>query len=131
MRSDFSCLRSSLRSPQDPLISWPLRRVLLPGCSRTACLGRVIVGMGLMMFLVAFSLGDVVLASPALFLILKLSGIGFLFWLAWQIASAGHSDATAERQPLGFVGAAAFQWINPKSPLHMLPDGSFACMEQS
>ena len=84
-----------------------------------------------MMFLVAFSLGDVVLASPAMFLILKLSGIGFLFWLAWQIASAGHSDATAERQPLGFVGAAAFQWINPKSPLHMLPDGSFACMEQS
>ena len=71
MRSDFSCLRSSLRSPQDPVISWPLRRVLLPGCSRTACLGRVIVGMGLMMFLVAFSLGDVVLASPALFLILK------------------------------------------------------------
>lgn len=131
MRSDFSCLRSSLRSPQDPVISWPLRRVLLPGRSWAACLGRVIVGMGLMMFLVAFSLGDVVLASPALFLILKLSGIGFLFWLAWQIASAGHSDATAERQPLGFVGAAAFQWINPKSPLHMLPDGSFACMEQS
>src|SRR5262245_20352249 len=79
------------------------------------CLGGVVVGMGLMMFLVAFGLGNVVLASPALFLILKLGGIGFLLWLAWQIASSGHRNATAERQPLGFVGAAAFQWINPKS----------------
>ena len=79
------------------------------------CLGGVVIGMGLLMFLVAFGLGGILLASPALFLILKLSGIGFLFWLAWQIASARHSDAIAERQPLGFVGAAAFQWINPKS----------------
>jgi threonine/homoserine/homoserine lactone efflux protein len=79
------------------------------------CLGGVVIGIGLLMFLVAFGLGGILLASPALFLLLKLSGIGFLFWLAWQIASAGHSDATAERQPLGFVGAAALQWINPKS----------------
>lgn len=79
------------------------------------CLVGVVVGMGLMMFLVTFGLGGILAASPALLLILKLSGIGFLLWLAWQIASAGHSDAIAERQPLGFVGAAAFQWINPKS----------------
>ena len=79
------------------------------------CLGGVVIGMGLMMFLVALGLGNVVLASPGLILILKLGGIGFLLWLSWKIATASRSDAAAEKQPLGFWGAAAFQWINPKS----------------
>ena len=47
--------------------------------------------------------------------ILKWGGIGFLLWLSWKIDTAGRSDATTEKQPLGFWGAAAFQWINPKS----------------
>lgn len=79
------------------------------------CLGGVTIGMGLMMFLVAFGLGNVVLTTPWLILILKWGGIGFLLWLSWKIATAGRSDATTEKQPLGFWGAAAFQWINPKS----------------
>ncbi|GHO70660.1 protein AmbA [Ktedonobacter sp. SOSP1-52] len=79
------------------------------------CLGGVVIGMGLMMFLVAFGLGNVVLASPGLVLLLKWGGISFLLWLSWKIATAGRSDATTEKQPLGFWGAVAFQWINPKS----------------
>ena len=79
------------------------------------CLGGVALGMGLMMFLVAFGLGNVVLASPGLILLLKWGGIGFLLWLSWKIATADHSNTTTEKQPLGFWGAAAFQWINPKS----------------
>ena len=66
------------------------------------CLGGVVIGMGLMMFLVAFGLGNVVLASPGLILILKWGGIGFLLWLSWKIATAGRSDATTDKQPLGF-----------------------------
>lgn len=79
------------------------------------CLAGVVIGMGLMMFLVAFGLGNVVLASPGLILLLKWGGIGFLLWLSWKIATASHSDAKSEKQPLGFWGAAAFQWVNPKS----------------
>ena len=79
------------------------------------CLGGVVIGMGLMMFLVAFGLGNVVLASPWLVLILKWGGVGFLLWLSWKLATAGRSEATTEKEPLGFWGAAAFQWINPKS----------------
>jgi threonine/homoserine/homoserine lactone efflux protein len=79
------------------------------------CLGGVVIGMGLMMFLVAFGLGNVVLASPGLVLILKWGGIGFLLWLSWKIATADRSNATTQKQPLDFWGAAAFQWINPKS----------------
>src|SRR3989442_1339066 len=51
-------------------------------------LGGVVIGMGLMMFLVAFGLGNVVLASPGLILILKWGGIAFLLWLSWKIATA-------------------------------------------
>jgi len=79
------------------------------------CLGGVVIGMGLMMFLVALGLGNVILASPWLILILKWGGIGFLLWLAWKIATAGHGDAAADKRPLGFWGGAAFQWVNPKS----------------
>jgi len=79
------------------------------------CLGGVVIGMGLMIFVVAFGVGNAVLASPALFPILKWGGVGFLLLLSWKIASAGRTDATTVKQPLGFWGAAAFQWINPKS----------------
>ena len=41
------------------------------------CLGGVVIGMGLMMLLVAFGLGNVVLASPGLILILKWGALAF------------------------------------------------------
>jgi threonine/homoserine/homoserine lactone efflux protein len=78
------------------------------------CLGGVAVGMGLMMFLVAFGLGSLVLESPLILQGLKWCGIGFLLWLAWKIATAQRSEATSEKY-VGFWQAAAFQWINPKS----------------
>jgi threonine/homoserine/homoserine lactone efflux protein len=73
------------------------------------------VGMGLMMFLVAFGLGSLVLNNPLIIQGLKWCGIGFLLWLAWKIATAGHSEATEGRARVGFWGAAAFQWVNPKA----------------
>lgn len=42
-------------------------------------------------------------------------GAAFLLWLLWKIATVGRTDATTEKQPVGFWGAAAFQWITPKS----------------
>jgi threonine/homoserine/homoserine lactone efflux protein len=79
-----------------------------------ALLGQVI-GMGLMLFLVAFGLGSMVVKSPFILLGLKWCGIGFLLWLAWKIATAGHPDEMEERVHVGFWEAAAFQWVNPKS----------------
>lgn len=75
----------------------------------------VVSGMGLMMFLAAFGLGALLLNHPTLLQVLKGAGVGFLLWLAWKIASAGRAEAAVERKILGFWGAAAFQWINPKS----------------
>jgi threonine/homoserine/homoserine lactone efflux protein len=79
------------------------------------CLGGVAIGMGLMMFLVAFGLGSLVLESPVILQVLKWCGIGFLLWLSWKIASAGRSEATGDKGHVGFWQAAAFQWVNPKS----------------
>jgi threonine/homoserine/homoserine lactone efflux protein len=79
------------------------------------CLFGVTVGMGVMMFVVAFGLGSVVIANPTVVRALNGIGAAFLLWLAWKIGTAGRSDAAASGKPIGFVGAAAFQWINPKS----------------
>jgi threonine/homoserine/homoserine lactone efflux protein len=79
------------------------------------CLCGVVMGMGLMMFLVAFGLGSLILESPLILHGLKWCGIGFLLWLSWKIATAGRSDATTDKEFVGFWGAVAFQWVNPKS----------------
>jgi len=74
----------------------------------------VAVGMGLLMFVVAFGLGSVILDNPLVLTGVKWCGAVFLFWLAWKIATAHRAGAQAV-MPVGFLGAAAFQWINPKS----------------
>ena len=79
------------------------------------CLLGVIVGMGLMMFLVPLGLGSLVLAHPLALRLLNWGGAAFLLWLAWKIATSASLDAATGGDPVGFVGAALFQWINPKS----------------
>ena len=76
----------------------------------------VAVGMGVMMFVVGFGLGTVVLSNPMVLTVLKWCGAVVLLWLAWKIATAGvHSDGSSGQKPVGFVGAAGFQWVNPKA----------------
>src|SRR5215831_536368 len=79
------------------------------------CLCGVAMGMGLMMFLVAFGLGSLVLEHTGMLHALKWCGVGVLFWLSWKMATAGRSGATTDKACVGFWGAAAFQWVNPKS----------------
>jgi threonine/homoserine/homoserine lactone efflux protein len=78
------------------------------------CLLGVGLGMGLMMFVVAFGLGRAILGSPRLLEAVKWCGAAVLIWLAVRIATAGRG-AAASGPPVGFVGAAAFQWVNPKA----------------
>lgn len=79
------------------------------------CLLGVTMGMGLMLFVVPLGLGSVVLGYPLLLAGLRWCGAAFLLWLAWKIATSGNAEDPATRPPVGFVGAAVFQWINPKS----------------
>jgi len=79
------------------------------------CLLGVTLGMGLMMFLVPLGLGSVVLAHPLALRALNWGGAAFLLWLAWKIATSRSLDASASGDPVGFIGGAGFQWVNPKS----------------
>jgi threonine/homoserine/homoserine lactone efflux protein len=79
------------------------------------CLIGVAAGMGLLIFSVAMGLGQLILGHAAILKALNWFGAAFLLWLAWKIATSGPSAESAERKPVGFVGAALFQWVNPKS----------------
>jgi threonine/homoserine/homoserine lactone efflux protein len=79
------------------------------------CLLGVGAGMASMMFLAVLGLGALVLQQPALIAMLKWGGATFLLWLAWKIASAPAGEGAPAARPVGFAGAALFQWLNPKS----------------
>ena len=80
------------------------------------CLLGVTTGMGLMMFLVPLGLGSLVLGHPLALRILNWGGAAFLLWLSWRIAtSTSRTESMPEGKPVGYVGAAVFQWVNPKS----------------
>ena len=80
------------------------------------CLLGVTTGMALMMFLVPLGLAGLVLAHPLALTILHWAGVTFLLWLSWKIAtSSSRIDSTPDRDPVGYLGAAVFQWVNPKS----------------
>jgi threonine/homoserine/homoserine lactone efflux protein len=79
------------------------------------CLLGVTIGMGLMMFLVPLGLGTVVLGHPWALTALKWCGAAFLLSLAWKIATSAGAEGAAAGRSVGFVEAAVFQWVNPKS----------------
>lgn len=79
------------------------------------CLLGVGLGMASMMFVVAFGLGSVILDHPAVLTGIRWCGVAVLLWLAWRIATARQGPAAATARPLGLLGAAAFQWVNPKA----------------
>jgi len=79
------------------------------------CLFGVTTGMALMMFLVPLGLGSLVLAHPLALRALNWGGAAFLLWLAWKIATSASLDSTVGGDPVGYVGAAVFQWVNPKA----------------
>lgn len=76
----------------------------------------VSLGYGVMVFLVGVGLGAVFEAYPAAYTLLKYLGAAYLLYLAWQIATAGPPGEGSETagQPITFLQAAAFQWVNPK-----------------
>src|SRR5215475_2945997 len=64
------------------------------------CLLGVSVGMGVMMFAVAFGLGSVVVANPTVLRALNWVGAAFLLWLAWKIATASGGAAGPGARPV-------------------------------
>jgi threonine/homoserine/homoserine lactone efflux protein len=74
-------------------------------------------GFSFMVFAVGFGLQTVFEQVPMLQLLLKYAGAIYLLWLAWKLAHAApmSSEQAQLSQPMGFWGAAVFQWVNPKA----------------
>ncbi|MFN3657086.1 MAG: LysE family translocator [Pseudolabrys sp.] len=65
----------------------------------------------------AAGLGLVFATLPVLHTALKVSGAAYMLWLAWKVANAGaagEGGTNEAGEPLTFLQAAAFQWVNPK-----------------
>ncbi len=75
----------------------------------------VTVGFFVVMLLVGLGLGQLFEAMPILRQLFRIAALGFIFYLAWRIATSGGSkDAKKEKNPIRFWEATLFQLINPK-----------------
>ena len=76
------------------------------------------IGAGFLSLLigVGMGLGALLSAYPPAFLALKVAGGLYLLWIAWKIGSSrSMGEGEAKARPMTFLGAAAFQWVNPKA----------------
>ena len=78
----------------------------------------VMVGFPLMVIAVGLGVERVFELFPSLYDILKVFGLAYLLWMAWQIANFSGSmskDDEKRQKPFSFIQAAVFQWLNPKA----------------
>lgn len=76
----------------------------------------ICLGFPLMVLLVGLGFGVVFDRYPNLHQLIKVAGVLYLLWLAWQIASAEpKAIEKGERKPLSFWQAVLFQWVNAKA----------------
>ncbi len=74
------------------------------------------IGFTVMVFGVGLGLGQIFKIFPVLYTILKIAGLTYMLWLAWNIARSGPvGEGQARGRPMTFLEAALFQWINPKA----------------
>ncbi|MEO9827365.1 MAG: LysE family translocator [Paracoccaceae bacterium] len=73
-------------------------------------------GHMLMIVLVGLGLNQLFVAFPPLELAMKVASVAYLLFLAWKIANAAPpKEGAAKGNPLTFLQAALFQWVNPKA----------------
>jgi threonine/homoserine/homoserine lactone efflux protein len=74
------------------------------------------VGFMVMMFAVGAGLIQIFDRFPAIYDVLKVASVLYMLWLAWKIANAAPVTKKAQPgNPMTFMQAAAFQWVNPKA----------------
>ncbi|MBY5316929.1 LysE family transporter [Rhizobium leguminosarum] len=76
------------------------------------------IGVGFFSLLigVGLGLGALLHTVPVVYTALKFAGGAYLLWIAWKIASSRSlSEGRSGVEPMSFLAAAAFQWVNPKA----------------
>lgn len=90
----------------------------------------ITVGFGVLLAICAAGVGTLVMAVPAMQTVLKVAGSAYLLYLAWQMRAMNFDrEAEQTHHPLGFMGAAVFQFANPKAWI-MAITGSSAFLPQ-
>ena len=79
-------------------------------------------GFTFMLSAVGLGLHTLLAEHPALYDVLRYAGAAYLVWMAWRLATASAAPTApdegapdSDARPLGVLGAAAFQWVNPKA----------------
>jgi threonine/homoserine/homoserine lactone efflux protein len=76
-------------------------------------------GHFIMLMAVGLGLGELFIRMPAVYPVMQVLGMAYMLYLAWGIVRSGapstQDEANQGAKPLGFWGAAAFQWVNPKA----------------
>jgi threonine/homoserine/homoserine lactone efflux protein len=76
----------------------------------------IAIGFAVMVLAMGFGVGSLFTAYPILYTVLRVVSTAYLLWLAWRIATAGGFSSTeTAAQPMTFLQAVAFQWVNPKA----------------
>jgi threonine/homoserine/homoserine lactone efflux protein len=80
-------------------------------------LAGICCGFVFMVFATGVGMHAVFDAVPQLQVVLKYVGAAWMVWLAWKLANAAPMGKNGENsaKPMSFIGAAAFQWVNPKA----------------
>lgn len=85
------------------------------GISRgLTCVLGAAVGMASLIFASQLGVGSLVTGRPAILAALNWCGAALLLWMSWKIATAGTASGEVTPKPVSFLGAAIFQWLNPK-----------------
>ncbi|MBI5520308.1 MAG: LysE family translocator [Desulfovibrio sp.] len=84
----------------------------------------VTLGFTFMQLAVGLGVGMLFEAVPGLYSTLRALGVAYMLYLAWRIGSStppaaaqgqGPAPAQADKRPMTFLEASAFQWVNPKA----------------
>lgn len=79
-------------------------------------LAGVALGFGAMTLAVGLGLAQVLKASPLVFAVLRWGAAAYILYIAYRMVTAkGPGVAVTGEKPMSFLGAVAFQWINPKA----------------
>ncbi len=74
------------------------------------------VGFCVLLLAVGLGLGAALAAVPVLFVGLKIAGGLYLLYIAWRIGTSRRlGEGRVGADPMTFMGAALFQWVNPKA----------------
>lgn len=76
----------------------------------------IVIGFAVMTLCVGFGIAAVIAAVPPLYTGMKIASIFYTLYLAWKTGTA-ETAAPYDKtyNPMGFLAAAGFQWINPKA----------------